>query len=106
MNNKERLLNAISGKPVDRIPWSPFLTYFWEFQNAKIRGMGEIDFLKEIGATPLIRGHYPTVKADDPYRDMYLFKISTGDCEIRETVYGNEKIKCMLQKWVHLQADT
>ena len=98
MNNKERLLNAISGKSVDRIPWSPFLTYFWESQKAEIRGMGEIVFLKEIGATPLIRGHYPTVKAVDPYKDMYLFDVFTGECDIRETVCGNEKVKTYTTK--------
>ena len=29
MTAKERILNAVTGKPVDRVPWSPFLAYYW-----------------------------------------------------------------------------
>jgi len=30
MTSKERLVNALAGKPVDRVPFSPFLAYVWQ----------------------------------------------------------------------------
>lgn len=32
MTPKQRLLAAIQGNPIDRVPWSPFLAYWWEAQ--------------------------------------------------------------------------
>lgn len=46
MSSKERLLNAITGKEIDRVPWSPFLAYYWDKlpaaydrQNMETNGM-------------------------------------------------------------------
>ncbi len=30
MTKRERLLSAIKGKEIDRVPWSPFLTCYWD----------------------------------------------------------------------------
>ena len=43
MKSKQRLLSAIRGEPVDRIPWSPFLAYYWEHlpPEASLRQTGD-----------------------------------------------------------------
>lgn len=56
MTSKERIVAALTGKPVDRIPWSPFLAYVWENFPAEIQDMGQPAFLKEVGADPMWRG--------------------------------------------------
>ncbi len=56
MTSFERLDAAIAGKPVDRLPWSPFLAYFWEAQPEDRRSRGPLAFLHEVGADPLWRG--------------------------------------------------
>lgn len=68
MYPKERILSALRGQPVDRIPWCPFLAYFFESQPPEIRKMGELAFMQSLGADPLLRGshtlftkHYKTV---------------------------------------------
>lgn len=56
MTPKERLLAALTGKPVDRLPYAPFLAYWWEEQPPARRDAGQLAFLTEIGADPLLRG--------------------------------------------------
>lgn len=56
MTAKQRILAAIKGTEIDRIPWSPFLAYYWEHQNASIQSEGKVNFLESIGADPLLRG--------------------------------------------------
>ncbi len=58
MRPKERLLAAITGKNPDRVPWSPFLAYYWDFVDEQTRQGGEYAFLKKIGADPLLRGSH------------------------------------------------
>ncbi len=55
---KERILNAITGKEVDRMPWCPFLAYYWEHLPKEITDKGQFAYLQEIGADPLLRGFY------------------------------------------------
>lgn len=93
MTNKERLLNAIAGKEVDRTPWAPFLIYWWESQPCRIRDMSEIGMYRAIGADPLIRGHYPTQNAESAYRDLFMVDMHYRNCEISEHIRGTEKIK-------------
>ena len=57
MTSKDRILNAIRGKEIDRVPWSPFLAYFWEHLPAEERAMGERAYLQRAGADPLFRGY-------------------------------------------------
>ncbi|MHB9024993.1 MAG: uroporphyrinogen decarboxylase family protein [Armatimonadota bacterium] len=56
MTSRERLINALEGRPVDRIPYSPFLVYMWEHLPQAIQEMGQEAFLREVGADPLWRG--------------------------------------------------
>lgn len=56
MTSAERLAAALSGQPVDRIPWSPFLAYVWEYFPAEVQQRGQLAFHHEIGADPLWRG--------------------------------------------------
>lgn len=93
MTNKERLYNAIAGKEADRTPWAPFLIYWWEAQSREVRDRGELAMYRTVGADPLIRGHYPTHTADDPYRDLFLVDTRIRNCEITESINGREKIR-------------
>ena len=80
MTPKERLLAAITGKAVDKFPWSPFLAYYWESLPQEQQDKGQISFLEEIGADPLLRGFHQ------------LFSIKRSKCIVRESIRGNEKI--------------
>lgn len=93
MTNKERILNAIAGREVDRTPFSPFLIFWWESQTAQVRDRGELAMYRQLGADPLIRGHYPTHKATDPFRDLFLVDANRKNCEITEKIVGKEKIR-------------
>jgi len=56
MRSKERLLTAISGGEVDRVPFSPFLAYWWDFAPSSVTHNGQFAFLQKLGADPLLRG--------------------------------------------------
>ena len=97
MKPKERLLAGITGKPVDHISWSPFLTYWWENSPDKVIQAGEVGFLKSIGADPLIRGHFAYQPGSKRWDDMNLFCESyVGGCsktekqgnDTREVIYS------------------
>jgi uroporphyrinogen-III decarboxylase len=66
MNAKERLEAALLGKPVDHIPFSPFLAYVWESFPEKIQSAGQLAFHHMIGSDPLWRGAPCPVKAIQP----------------------------------------
>lgn len=79
MTPKQRLLAAISGKQTDRVPWAPFLAYFWESLPQDIQNKGQLAFLEDIGADPLLRGF------------SQLFTLKRNKCSVQEIVNGNEK---------------
>ena len=56
MTSKSRILSAVCGKPTDRVPWSPFLAYYWQYIPKEEQQKGEIRYMKEMGADPLLRG--------------------------------------------------
>jgi uroporphyrinogen-III decarboxylase len=56
MTHRERLLAALAGEDVDRLPWSPFLAYVWGSFRKEIRDAGMDAFYDLIGADPLHRG--------------------------------------------------
>ena len=56
MTPKQRLLAAIQGQPVDRVPWSPFLAYWWEAQPQEKTIGGQLPYMESVGADPLLRG--------------------------------------------------
>ncbi len=80
MTSKTRILNALTGKEVDRMPWSPFLAYFWEYQPKEIQEIGQIKYMQEIGADPLRRGSH------EISRPIYK------NCEVTEKIAGDKKI--------------
>ena len=53
---KGRLLAAIRGEQVDRVPFAPFLAYYFEFLLEEIRSKGPVDYLNGIGADILLCG--------------------------------------------------
>lgn len=79
MSIKERLLNAIRGKEVDQIPWSPFLAYYWEHLPDDIQKRGQAAYMAEIGADPLLRGFHA------------LFEKRYHNVEHRESIRGKTK---------------
>jgi len=84
MSPKERLLASIKGEETDRVPWSPFLAYFWEDQSEEIQQRGQLEFLENIGADPLLRGVYGTDV-------LQLFKLKRNCCHVNEIVKTNIK---------------
>ena len=59
MTSRERLLAAIRGQETDRVPWSPFLAYYWEHQPASVQAIGQEKYMQDLGADPLLRGFHP-----------------------------------------------
>ena len=90
MTSRERILKALSGEKTDRVPFSPFLTYWWESQEDALTDKGELEFLESIGADPLFRGHYPMHGKN--YEDILLWKKTIDDCEISTQVQGNTRV--------------
>ena len=71
MTSKERLKAALRGDPVDRIPWSPFLVWWWENQNEIVQAMGQPGFLRHLGADALLRGFASICKSSPIYAVMH-----------------------------------
>lgn len=82
MTPRERLLGAITGRPIDRMPFSPFLAYYWEHLPVEEQAKGQFAYLKEMGADPLLRGVYHTTK--------FVYE----NCECTEKRNGPER--CMI----------
>jgi len=78
MTSKERIMNAIRGKETDRTPWSPFLAYYWEHLPESERTCGQVEYMKRMGADPLLRGF------------NLLYSTSNPNCEFRSTRNGNK----------------
>lgn len=79
MSAKERLLSALTGQETDRTPWSPFLAYYWEHQPQEIQQMGQVAYLKQIGADPLLRGFHQ------------LFEIRYQNCGLHSTTRNGQR---------------
>lgn len=65
MTPRERLIAAIRREEVDRVPFSPFLAYWWDFAPEDIRKKGQFTFMKELGVDPLLRGHLQCFTCQD-----------------------------------------
>ncbi|MBN1623909.1 MAG: hypothetical protein JXN10_10510 [Clostridia bacterium] len=89
MNSRERLLNSIRGKETDRLAWSPFLAYFWDYQPESVRKAGQLQFLKDIGADPLFRGFCTLITIN--YKNSKVIDRTDGihRVVIHETPVGN-----------------
>lgn len=79
MTPKERILRSIRGQETDRVPWCPFLAYYWENLPENIQKKGQLSYMKDIGADPMLRG---MAQLSHP---VY------NNCEIKETVSGGER---------------
>jgi len=91
MTSRERLLSAIRGQEVDRIPWSPFLAYWWEHQPKDIQERGQTWFLKKIGADALLRGFATPFISSDLLGLKYYDSVDIiPDCEIRYQNNGDD----------------
>jgi uroporphyrinogen-III decarboxylase len=90
MTSHERLLAALRGQPVDRLPWSPFLAYWWESQPQARQDRGQIAFLKEIGADALLRGFTTPFSCSDLWgQSSYrTFSQRIPNCEVRRSESG------------------
>lgn len=66
MTSKDRILAALHGQDVDRVPFSPFLAYVWESFPQDIQDKGQLAFHQRIGADPLWRGAPCPVKTCPP----------------------------------------
>ncbi len=77
MNSKDRILAALRGNKADKVPFSPFLAYWWEFQSDELKAKGMYSFMKSVGADPLLRG------GESP-----MFKVEFVGCEIVEQAKG------------------
>jgi uroporphyrinogen-III decarboxylase len=94
MTSRDRLLAALRGDEVDRIPWSPIPAYWWDFQPPEVQDRGVFWFLKEIGADALLRGHTTAFVCSDirgfaEYEDRMNLPIP--GCEIRRQVKGRDE---------------
>ncbi len=56
MTPKQRLLASIKGEKTDRVPFSPFLAYYFDYLPEDVRAKGDRRYLEEMGADPLFRG--------------------------------------------------
>jgi len=91
MTSRDRLLAILHGKHVDKTPWAPLLSYWWD-QNL-ISGadrLSEIGFKKAVGADLLMRGHKDRPTHNE-YEDLFMFKINYGKTKIKKTITGNKK---------------
>ena len=84
MTSRQRILNAITGKEIDRVPWSPFLAYYWQYVPKDIQAMGEFEYMKKMGADPLMRGFH------------LLFRIEQKNTEYKVKQEGNKKYETIV----------
>ena len=91
MTAKQRILGAIKGEPVDRVPWCPFLAYYFENQPVHIQNRGQVSLMKEFGADPMLRG--VTCMAERKFRKTKVTESQSGDTRVTmyETPVGKLK---------------
>lgn len=79
MKSRERLLAVLRGQKTDRIPWSPFLAYYWEHLPRDVQSMGQFAYLRQMGGDPLLRGFH------------HLASYTYRNCELQHKTVGNER---------------
>ena len=79
MTRKERLIRAMRGQEIDRVPWSPFLAYYWGSLPMEVQNRGQLPYLLEMGADPLLRGFHK------------LYNTTLINCQQSEKTLGNKK---------------
>jgi len=58
LSPKMRILNSLKGLEIDRPAWSPFLAYYWDTLPESTKKEGELKYLQDMGADPLLRGSH------------------------------------------------
>jgi len=76
---KRRLMAAMRGERTDRVPFSPFLAYYFDFLPEDVRRKGELEYLEAMGADPLLRG------------SVQAFNVHSKNFEYTEQINGNTK---------------
>lgn len=84
MTAKERITNALEGRPVDRLPFCPFLAYVWEHYPKAIQERGQLAFHHDTGADPLWRGAPCPVAQETP--GMTVRQYDEGNLLVTEYV--------------------
>jgi len=92
MTSRQRLLAAIRGEEVDRIPWSPFLAYWWDYQPKDLQERGQVWFFKHIGADALLRGFGTAFISSDVtgFQAMDGSARAVPGCEVRLQRNGDD----------------
>lgn len=79
MKSRQRLLGALRGESIDRVPWSPFFAYYWESLPVEIQEKGQFEYYQNMGADPLLRGFHK------------LARCTFRNCEIETVNSGRER---------------
>jgi uroporphyrinogen-III decarboxylase len=97
MTSRERLLAALKRQPVDRIPWSPFLAYWWEHQPEEMQQRGQLWFYRSIGADALLRGFTAPFRCGDVFGRKHYpsFDLPIPGVTIRTETAGNQTKICL-----------
>jgi len=91
MTSKQLLLSALRGECVPRIPWAPFLTYWWD--NNLVRRAeekGELGFKRSVGCDLMMRGHGDR-PAPNVYHDLHTFSARYGRSRVEGIQAGGQK---------------
>jgi len=82
LSSHDRLVAALTGQPVDYLPFSPFLAYVWESFPRPVQAAGALAFHQRIGATPLWRGAPCPVRAVLPVEVEIVSRPSGRDTRV------------------------
>ena len=90
---RQRILRAIKGEAVDRVPFCPFLAYYFEALDPKIQERGQLAYLEDMGADPLIRGA------------GFAWKKKSTRCEQKIEVKGNKRYTTLSTPYGELKTE-
>jgi hypothetical protein len=88
MTSAERLIAALQGDPVDRLPFSPFLAYVWESFPRAVQDAGQLAFHQGIGADPLWRGAPCPVRMTEKGVAWHVYEKDSRKITVVETPVG------------------
>lgn len=83
MTSKERIINALHGRDVDHLPFSPNLAYVWESFPDGIQRLGQSAFLKQTGCDPLWRGAPHAIRVIEPEK-LHRVETQAGDKTVEQ----------------------
>lgn len=98
MTPKQRILAALRGEETDRIPWSPFLAYWWEAQDETLRAQGQLNYMESIGADPMLRGFTTAFRLKYNHLERHTKTTPTEQYEDWETPVGTLRFRSVLSR--------